>query len=65
MFKMPSINKTKDYFAKELKDVPFECMVIPGAAHGHAIRGDPNDATQKEHKEKSTKKTIDWFKAHL
>lgn len=65
MFKGKDLTKTNDYFKNERKDVEFEMLVIPGAKHGYAIRGDPRDPEQKKQKDQSTAKTVSWFKAHL
>ena len=55
---MQEILKTK-------KDVESEVIVIPGAMHGFAVRGDPEDKKEKEQADQAEDQLVRWFDKHL
>ncbi len=53
------IIKMKDILEKKGDD--HECVILPGAKHGFAVRTDPKDELQMGHAATAEKQAIDWF----
>jgi len=53
------IVKMRDILEKKGDD--HECVILPGAKHGFAIRMDPKDEVQMGHAATAEKQAIDWF----
>jgi dienelactone hydrolase len=49
----------KDILEKKGDD--HECVLLPGAKHGFALRTDPKDEVQMGHAATAEKQAIDWF----
>lgn len=47
------------------KDVESEVVVLPGAHHGFAVRGDPNNAKEMEQAAQAEDQCVRWFAKHL
>lgn len=47
------------------KDVESEVVVLPGAAHGFAVRGRPDDEREKEQADQAEDQAVRWFVKHL
>ncbi|KAK1991263.1 hypothetical protein LX36DRAFT_663457 [Colletotrichum falcatum] len=50
--------------AKELLSAKEDCEIVeyPGAKHGFAVRGDPNDRRQEGHGERAENQAVAWFR---
>lgn len=57
--KTPQILKMKEIL--EAKEGAFECVILPGAKHGFAVRTHPEDKHEVECAEKAEVQAISWF----
>ncbi|KAH9207844.1 hypothetical protein DL95DRAFT_527681 [Leptodontidium sp. 2 PMI_412] len=46
-------------------EVECEAVVIPGARHGFAVRGSPDDPVEKEMADQAEDQVVRWFARHL
>jgi dienelactone hydrolase len=44
---------------------PWQINLFGGVSHGFAVRGDPNNQTQKFAKEQAFCQAVGWFNQHL
>ena len=62
-------------FSPELKEfantkiptlgIDYSYEYFPGITHGFAVKGDPNDAAQKEGLERAKRSAVHWFSQYL
>lgn len=57
--KSPQIQQMKAILEKKGDD--HECVILPGAKHGFAIRMDPKDEQQMEFGASAERQAINWF----
>jgi dienelactone hydrolase len=57
--KGPLIQQMKEILEKKKDD--HECVIMPGAKHGFAVRIDPKDAFQNKYAEQAEGQAVDWF----
>lgn len=60
---LAQVMQTKEIFERKNADEgeKHEVVVIPGATHGFAIRGNPYEEKSVEHGRQAEKQAIDWF----
>ncbi|MCJ1476963.1 hypothetical protein MMC13_005633 [Lambiella insularis] len=60
---LPQVEQTKEIFEKKNRDggEKHEVVIIPGATHGFAVRGNPFEDNAIEHGRQAEKQAIDWF----
>lgn len=63
-FKLEDVKKVTDILAAETA-VANEVVVVPGAQHGFAVRGNPNDPSEKEKADQAEDQLVKWFDVHL
>ncbi|KAI9742199.1 MAG: hypothetical protein M1818_004099 [Claussenomyces sp. TS43310] len=54
------VEQAKEILEKK-KAGDHECIIYPGAKHGFAVRGDPDDPRQKELGEQAETQALSWF----
>lgn len=62
--KIGDVEKVADILAAETL-VASEVVVVPGARHGFAVRGNPNDPNEKEMADQAEDQLVKWFSVHL
>ena len=61
-FSLAQINQTKEILdKKESSDERYEVAVLPGAKHGFAVRGHPDDVKEKEQAQVAEDQAVRWF----
>jgi dienelactone hydrolase len=48
-----------------MKDVESEVVILPGAKHGFAVRGNPEDKKEKEQADQAEDQCVRWFEKYL
>ncbi|KAL6703101.1 hypothetical protein ACN47E_010238 [Coniothyrium glycines] len=62
--KLEDVKKVADILAAE-RAVPSEVVVVPGARHGFAVRGNPNDPIEMDMAYQAEDQLVKWFSVHL
>ena len=60
VLKLAEAQQTKDILEEKGKGV-HEVVIIPGAKHGFAIRGDPGDEKAVEKEKQAFEQAVNWF----
>ena len=60
VFKIADVQQTKDILEEKGKGT-HEVVIIPGAKHGFAIRGDPEDEKAAEKEQQAFEQAVSWF----
>lgn len=58
------VKKAKAILEKKMDD-DHEVIIIPGAPHGFAVRGDPANDKAAQHAEQAKVQAVEWFKKWL
>jgi dienelactone hydrolase len=48
-----------------MQDVESEVVILPGAKHGFAVRGNPEDKKEKEQADQAEDQCVRWFEKYL
>jgi len=59
-FKLARVQQTKAILEKE-EDGQYEVLIIPGAKHGFAIRGDPKGEEAQRQRSQAKMQALGWF----
>ncbi|KZM22430.1 hydrolase [Ascochyta rabiei] len=62
--KIEDVKKVSEILASDTT-LASEVVVLPGARHGFAVRGNPNDASEREMADQAEDQLVRWFSKHL